>query len=55
MAAEKHKDKYCTRNFSCLNIKIALKSDSVKAWKALGKWDANVSYSYEKDVDHVNG
>jgi len=54
IAAEKRKDKYCTRNFSCLNIKTALKSDCFKVWKTLGKWDANVSYSYEKDVGHVN-
>jgi hypothetical protein len=32
-----------------------LKSDCFKAWKTLGKLDANVSYKYEKDVGRVDG
>jgi hypothetical protein len=48
IAAKEHKDKYCTRNFSCLIIKIALKTICFQAWKTLVKWDENVSYIYKK-------
>jgi hypothetical protein len=50
IAAEKHEDKYCKRNVLCLNIKTVLKMDCFKAWKTLGKRDANISCNYEKKI-----